>query len=201
MEPLVWDVIEQLHSKYGGRVAHAKHVAALCYRLFVELAPLHDLGEMERTPLLCAAHLHDIGHFVNKKQHHKHSYHLIMHDRLLDGWDAKLRENAALIALNHRKKKLLMLDDLKKASVKKMRSCIAIVRLADALDCEHDQQTQIERVEYDRTARLVKITLRGYPVQKHRKCLQAKASLAVEAWDVALYIENETGTEHLCLTP
>lgn len=122
-----------------------------------------------------------------------------MHDHLLDGWDEPFRECTALIALNHRKKKLQMLDDLKKAQYKKMRACIALLRLADALDCEHDQQTQITQIVIDRAGRLVRITLRGYPVQASHKCLQAKASLALEVWGIAMHFEN--GTDSLLLTP
>jgi exopolyphosphatase/pppGpp-phosphohydrolase len=188
-----------MHSKYGGRVAHARQVAALASCLFEKLAPLHGLSEKERTPLLCAAHLHDIGHFVHKKKHHKHSYYLILHDHLLDGWDEWHRERTAWIALNHRKKKLRLPEDLKKSRREKMRACIAMLRLADALDCEHDQQTQILGVTIDRANRRVLIPLQGYPLHKHRNLLQAKASLALELWGISLCLEN--GSEKLLLAP
>lgn len=183
-----------MHSKYGGRVAHARHVAGLASHLFDQLASLHGLEEKERTPLLCAAHLHDIGHFITKKGHHKHSFYLILHDELLADWDEKHRERAAWIARNHRKKKLMLPEDMKKSRRAKLSACIALLRLADALDCEHDQQTQLQGVTMQRDKagkRQVLLTVEGYPLQKHRASFLEKASFAADLWGVSFCIETD----------
>lgn len=193
------DLIRQVHAKYNAYVEHAVQVAIFSTRLFLELERVHGLGERERHLLTQAAYLHDIGHFVHKKKHHKHSYHLILHDRLLDEWDEETREIIALLALNHRKKKTLLPDELQDPLRGKILSLAALLRIADVLDYEHEQKTTIERVHVDGAADGITITISGMPVLVYEQKLRDKLQLACTTWNTNITLQN--GPEQITVTP
>lgn len=71
-----------LAEKYQYDATHARQVSSLALSLFDQLAGLHHLGPDERELLHYAALLHDIGHFVDRSGHHKHSQYLVMNSKL-----------------------------------------------------------------------------------------------------------------------
>jgi len=193
------DLIRQVHAKYHAYVEHAVQVATFSTRLFVELEEVHGLGETERHWLTQAAYLHDIGHFVHKKKHHKHSHHLILHDRLLDEWDEQTREIVALLALNHRKKKTLLPDDLQGPLRHRILSLIALLRIADVLDYEHEQKTTIEQVSVDKHPQAITITIAGMPLLPYEQKLRDKLQLASSTWGLSITLQN--GAEQVLVKP
>jgi exopolyphosphatase / guanosine-5'-triphosphate,3'-diphosphate pyrophosphatase len=52
---------------------HAEHVRELCLMLFDHLQPLHHLPAQARVELEAGALLHDIGHRITHRGHHKHA--------------------------------------------------------------------------------------------------------------------------------
>jgi exopolyphosphatase/guanosine-5'-triphosphate,3'-diphosphate pyrophosphatase len=153
-------IVHRMQVKYEAHLEHAHHVTRLALRLFDDLRELTGLRHpLDRRVLELAAELHDIGHFVHSKKHHLHSYHLIRSDRLLDDWTPELRLWVSVAALNHRKKKL-RLEDLHPKHHDRARSLIALLRIADALDYEHDQRVQIARVEAVAGGKQVLLSLR-----------------------------------------
>ncbi len=122
--------------------AHSVHVARLALSLFDQLEAVHQLGETERRILLAAAALHDIGQFVSYKRHHKHSYYLIANSEL-PGLSEREMLLVANVARYHRKGEphpshegYVDLDEDERELVGKLGS---VLRLADALDREHQQ--------------------------------------------------------------
>ncbi|HWG59905.1 MAG TPA: HD domain-containing protein [Candidatus Acidoferrales bacterium] len=92
---------------FGRRFAydavHAEQVANVALSLFDQLRPLHGLGPNQRVMLHVAALLHDVGHFVSRKSHHRHGEYLIRHGELpaLRGWR---RDMAASLVRYHNSK-------------------------------------------------------------------------------------------------
>ncbi len=124
---------------------HAAQVGKLSLSLFDQLRDIHACGENERTSLLCAAYLHDIGMRINEQKHHVHSYRIVMN---ADFPSFTLREKqiVANIARYHRKSfpsmkhsEFAILKPSDRQTVEKMS---ALLRIADALDYSHEMHVK-----------------------------------------------------------
>ncbi len=153
--------------------AHGVHVAALAGMLFDELRDLHGLGPSARRWLLAAGVLHDVGQFVSYKRHHKHSLYLIANSELA-GYAPREMDIVATVARYHRKghprldhQELSRLQEEDRATVTKLA---AILRVADALDREHQQRVRAVRA---RTA--------GHEVRLE---LDGAGDLLLETWSL-----------------
>lgn len=136
-----------LGRRYRFDEEHARHVADLALSLFDQLQPLHGLGEVSKRHLAAAALLHDIGQFVSYRRHHKHSWYLVTHSDL-PGLTPRETRLVALITRYHRRsvpkpyhEGYADLNDEEREQVGKLS---AILRIADALDREH--QRRVKRV-------------------------------------------------------
>jgi exopolyphosphatase/guanosine-5'-triphosphate,3'-diphosphate pyrophosphatase len=121
---------------------HALQVSKLSLRLFDELQPLHRMGNSERIWLRVASLLHDVGKSVNGILHNKASRDIIVKEADLP-FRKRVRKMIGLVARYHRgelpedtHKYYRRLDDESKQCVRKLA---ALLRLADALDAEHNQ--------------------------------------------------------------
>ncbi len=133
----------EIGRKYHSDEAHARHVAELSKLLFRALQSEHRLTPWHEVLLTTAALLHDIGLFVNIRNHHKHSLYLIQNSELF-GLSKKDLTIVALIARYHRRASpksthefYSTLDQESRLAVAKMAS---ILRVADALDRGHNQR-------------------------------------------------------------
>jgi exopolyphosphatase/guanosine-5'-triphosphate,3'-diphosphate pyrophosphatase len=135
--------------KYHYDAKHARHIANLALRLFDELKSEHGLDLRDRLLLEVAALLHDVGLFVNLRGHHKHSQYLISVAEIfgLSREDLLLVSN---VARYHRRAlpqrahlPYMALDSEAKIVVNKLGS---ILRLANALDADHQQKVKNIRV-------------------------------------------------------
>jgi exopolyphosphatase / guanosine-5'-triphosphate,3'-diphosphate pyrophosphatase len=117
---------------------HADHIVMLADSLFMQLKPLHGLGEQAREYLRYAAILHDVGYHISHAEHHKHSYYIISNADLL-GFTYEEIEIIANIARYHRKSHpklkhesfLRLQTDEHREIVRKLA---AILRIAEGLD-------------------------------------------------------------------
>lgn len=138
--------------RYQHDAAHAEHVTRLALDLFDQLADLHGLEGTERRMLAVAALLHDVGQFVSYRRHHKHSYYLISHAEL-PGFTPAQIGLVALVARYHRraepKDEHEGYAELSKSGREVVDRLAAILRVADALDREHEQQVTGVRAELD----------------------------------------------------
>jgi exopolyphosphatase/guanosine-5'-triphosphate,3'-diphosphate pyrophosphatase len=135
---------EELYLSGGLQVEdwpHARQVERLADQLFLATQPLHKLGEEARRLLARAAFLHNTGMLVEVRRHHKHSYRLIK-EAPLPGFTEQERLEIACIARYHRRalpstshEEFAALD---KAARKRVSALAALVRIADALDFNHD---------------------------------------------------------------
>src|SRR5207237_5690922 len=67
----------RLGKKFFFDEKHANTVARLAVQIFDQTKAFHELDAEARLILEIAALLHDIGHYVNVYNHHKHTFYLI----------------------------------------------------------------------------------------------------------------------------
>jgi exopolyphosphatase/guanosine-5'-triphosphate,3'-diphosphate pyrophosphatase len=132
-----------LGARYKYDAAHAAAVARLSLRLFDLLADEHALTARDRLLLEVAALLHDIGLFVSLRGHHKHSLYLLQASEIF-GLSRDDMQVVGNIARYHRRglpqkshPEFMRLDRDERVRVTKMA---ALLRLANALDAEHEQK-------------------------------------------------------------
>ena len=132
--------IERFATACGGEPEHGRHVSWLAGRIFAQLVKLYNLDPADRKLLEAAARLQDVGYLINYDQHHKHSYHLILHSGL-PGFTPRELHLIANVARYHRgakpKKKHAHFEQLPPEDQQKVRQMSAILRLAGGLDRSH----------------------------------------------------------------
>lgn len=121
---------------------HAKVVSKYALEIFDNLKPILSLGSKERFLLEVSAILHEIGYFINARNHEEHSYHII---KALNfpGFSREDVTIVALVALLHREnpdksyENILMALSIDKRLV--VNKLVSILRIADALDANHSK--------------------------------------------------------------
>jgi exopolyphosphatase / guanosine-5'-triphosphate,3'-diphosphate pyrophosphatase len=140
---------------------HSQHVRDLSMQLSEAIGPRLGCEPDERQMLADAALLHDVGYHINYENHHKHSYHLILHADLL-GIAPDEQVVIANVARYHRgsvpKRKHLNFGSLDQATRRKIRRLAAILRVADGLDRGHVGAVQRVKVRWlDRALRITPV--------------------------------------------
>ena len=99
----------------------------------------------DRRILHAAALLHDIGQFVSFKRHHKHSLYLLSHSELA-GFSYADMQLVANVARYHRRGEPAdhhpTFTALTTEEQRRVRAASALLRLADALDREHQAKVK-----------------------------------------------------------
>jgi len=129
---------------------HANQVEKLSLILFDLLKPKHRLDKRYRLLLQLAAILHDIGKFIQLKNHSLHSANIIRGTELL-GLDQRETEIVASVAKYH-STKFLLSDDVNLQKMDQndqliIAKLLAILRLADALDRSHSSKVKDIKVQ------------------------------------------------------
>ncbi len=127
--------VRQLGRRCAYNEAHAEQVARLAEVLFDATARLHRLGERDKELLRYASLLHDIGHYVSFRKHHKHSYYLIVNSNL-DGFSPEEIEIMGAAARSHRKPVTKTISGcfVGKEGRRTISVLGALLRIADGLD-------------------------------------------------------------------
>ncbi len=120
---------------------HARQVQRLSTLLFKATQPLHELDAHALRLLERAALLHNTGMMIEERRHHKHSFRLIKQTSLPDFTDEE-RHEIACIARYHRRALPSMSHEefaaLSRSARKRVSRLSALLRVADALDYNHD---------------------------------------------------------------
>lgn len=140
---------------------HALHVQRLALQLFDAIGPRLGCGSADREILSDAALLHDVGYHINYDQHHKHSYHLILHADLL-GVSPEEQAMVANVARYHRgappKIKHSSYRSLDPEARHRVQILSAILRVADGFDRGHVGAIEQVKVRWgDKALRLTAI--------------------------------------------
>jgi exopolyphosphatase/guanosine-5'-triphosphate,3'-diphosphate pyrophosphatase len=156
--------VKRLAKACGFEAAHAKHVTGLALSIFDQLREQIHAGLEVRAPegmrfddearllLEAASLLHDVGYLINYAQHHKHSYHLIVHADL-PGLTTRQVRVVANVARYHRaaepKQRHRTFAALSDADQGLVRGLSGILRIADGLDRTHMQKVRAVRVRVE----------------------------------------------------
>jgi exopolyphosphatase/guanosine-5'-triphosphate,3'-diphosphate pyrophosphatase len=140
----------RLGKKYQFDQEHAKVVSRLAGSLFDQSRALHHLEEEYKLLLETAALLHDIGHFINPIDHHRHGYYILKANPLM-GLAERQQDVVASLIFYHRKSTPSLEDENFKNLPPKDRAALtklsALLRLADALDISHMGNVEEARLE------------------------------------------------------
>ncbi len=143
--------IERLALNCGCEMAHSQHVAKLAGSIYAQLVERYKLDPADQVLLETAARLQDVGYLINYDQHHKHSYHLILHSRL-PGFQPSELAILANVARYHRgadpKKKHANFKQLSERDQERVRKMGSILRVAGGLDRSNTRQVHAVFVEF-----------------------------------------------------
>ena len=132
--------------KYNYDEDHAKHVRHLALTLFDATSAHHRLGNRDKLLLEVAAILHDIGQFIDTRQHHKHSMYLVGNTQI-PGLSSEEIRLVSLVARYHRKamprRSHAEFVALPPEQRMRVSALAALLRVADAFDRSHDARVEI----------------------------------------------------------
>ncbi|PWI58337.1 HD domain-containing protein [Sulfoacidibacillus thermotolerans] len=179
----------QLMSLYQTDQAHCERVMHFSRQLFTltksvgfsHEQPLRQNSNEHQLllRLTLAALLHDIGHFINDKGHHKHSRYLIQTARQTTTWEKKVRDDVAALAFTHRKKadRSWLITHFKGS--KELFQLAAILRVADGLDRKHAAGVRILGGQFEQDRYVLEVT--GLQATHAKRLAEKKA----DAWKMA----------------
>jgi exopolyphosphatase / guanosine-5'-triphosphate,3'-diphosphate pyrophosphatase len=144
---------------------HAEHVRELSVLLFDQLQPVHHLPAQSRVLLEAGALLHDTGHMISHRGHHKHGEYLVLNGDIpgMEGRDRAIV--AGLVRYHNRKSEPashhVAYSSLNNSDKRIARRLSAILRIAEGLDHSHRQRVTQLRAAFQRDAVGLQITARG----------------------------------------
>jgi exopolyphosphatase/guanosine-5'-triphosphate,3'-diphosphate pyrophosphatase len=182
----------RLGKKYSYDEKHGVTVAKLAVQIFDQTQIVHEMDAEARLLLEVAALLHDIGHYVNVANHHKHTLYLIQASPLI-GLTQPQMDLVANIARYHRKSLPKLqhkpYEDLAPKQRLTISKLAAILRLADALDHEHVSSVESVEVEYKRPRLLFRLKGKG-DMLLEKWALAAKRDMFEMVFDANVVVED-----------
>jgi exopolyphosphatase / guanosine-5'-triphosphate,3'-diphosphate pyrophosphatase len=172
---------------------HAEHVRELSLLLFDQLQPVHHLPAQSRVLLEAGALLHDVGHMISHRGHHKHGEYLAMNGDIpgLDGRDRALV--ASLVRYHNRKSEPaghhVAYSSLNNNDKRIARRLAAILRIAEALDHSHRQRVTNLHASFQSGAAALHVTARGDAAEDLRDAGMG-AELFEKEFHVRLYFRQ-----------
>src|SRR5439155_3471763 len=172
---------------------HAEHVRELSVLLYDQLQPVHHLAAQSRVLLEAGALLHDVGHRVSHRGHHKHGEYLVLNGDIpgLEGRDRAVV--AALVRYHNRKSEPashhVAYSSLTNSDKRLVRRLAAILRIAEGLDHSHRQRVSRTRVSFQSGAVSLQVHARGDAVEDLRDANRSAELFEME-FHVRLYFRQ-----------
>jgi exopolyphosphatase / guanosine-5'-triphosphate,3'-diphosphate pyrophosphatase len=176
--------------------AHAEHVRELSILFFDQLQAVHHLPAQSRVLLEAGALLHDIGHRVSHRGHHKHGEYLALNGDIpgLEGRDRAVV--AALVRYHNRKSEPaghhVSYSSLNSNDKRIARRLAGILRVAEALDHSHRQRVTNLHASFQRGAVGITVDARGDAAEDLRDASRS-AELFEKEFHVRLYFRQSAG--------
>ena len=121
---------------------HCDKVRQLADSLFDQLRSLHHMGEPMRLLLEISALLHDVGHVLRHEGHNKHGEYLVSNANL-PGLADRQRDMIACVVRYHSQSEPnaahKLYASLRASEQRDIRAMVAILRMADRMDYDHQQ--------------------------------------------------------------
>jgi exopolyphosphatase/guanosine-5'-triphosphate,3'-diphosphate pyrophosphatase len=182
----------QIGRKYMFDEQHGLTVARYAAQLFDETRSLHNLSIEYRTLLEVAALLHDVGTFISATDHHKHTFYLLTATPVI-GLSKQQNLLVANIARYHRKsmpkvshEAYAMLSTKERVIVSKLA---ALLRLADAMDNEHESRVQSFEVEIKKPRFIMRLKGEG-DLLLEKWALMKKASMFEQVFNFRFSVDE-----------
>ena len=169
---------------------HAEHVRELSVMLFDQLQSVHHMPVQARVQLEAGALLHDVGHRVSHRGHHKHGEYLALNGDIpgLDGRDRQIV--AAIVRYHNRKSEpaehhpaYSVLNNNDKRIARRLAS---IVKIAEGLDHSHRQRVLHLKASFQRGAVTFQVQARGDATEDLRDA-ERSAALFEKEFHVQLF--------------
>jgi exopolyphosphatase / guanosine-5'-triphosphate,3'-diphosphate pyrophosphatase len=178
---------------------HAEHVRELCLMLFDHLQPLHHLPAQARVQLEAGALLHDIGHRITHRGHHKHAEYLALNGDI-PGLEGRDRNIVAAVVRYHNRKSTPNADHpaysaLNNSDKRIVRRLAGILRIAEGLDHSHRQRVQDLRASFQRGAVTIQLRVRGDAAEDIRDAERSSALFERE-FHTHLYLRPSHFSRH-----
>ena len=170
-----WESIKRAVDHYRVDLHHALHVRDAALQLFSSLKSVHQLPAEYREWLSAAAMLYEVGDYVNRNGHHRHTYYIIANSEIL-GYTPQQRRIIGSIARYLGKSRPTPGDGpmgtLSPEEQENVEKASVLLRIARALNMGRSQSVGKVAVSV-RSARVaMKLTPRG------------KASVDLEVWSI-----------------
>jgi exopolyphosphatase/guanosine-5'-triphosphate,3'-diphosphate pyrophosphatase len=170
-----WESIKQAVDRYRVDLTHALHVRDAALLLFSSLKSVHQLPPEYREWLSAAAMLFEVGDYVNRNGHHRHTYYIIANSDIL-GYTPQQRRIIGSIARYLGKSRPTAGDGpMNSLSVEEQEyvtKASMLLRIARALNMGRSQSVGKVGV----SARNGRITMKLTP--------RGKASVDLEVWSI-----------------
>lgn len=173
---------------------HAEHVRELSLMLFDQLQAIHHLPPQSRVQLEAGALLHDVGHRISHRGHHKHGEYLALNGDIpgLEGRDRNIV--GAVVRYHNRKSEPAShhpaYSALNSNDKRISRRLAAIVRIAEGLDHSHRQRVQSLRASFHRGAVTLQVEARGDAAEDLRDA-ERSSNLFEKEFHVQLYFRSQ----------
>ncbi|WP_368490591.1 HD domain-containing protein [Clostridium sp. BJN0013] len=166
---------------------HQLKVTHYALKLFDHINEYYELTKEHRYILYYSALFHDIGYFISKKSHHKHTKQLILTEPILYKIPDDKKILIALIASGHGKS---IDPSIKVYSHKvqlKILQLIALLRVADVLDHTHKLKTSLEKIYFEN--RILKLSISGKSIDKIINKFDKKSHLFQKVFNTSIKLE------------
>ncbi|MGB9336880.1 MAG: Ppx/GppA phosphatase family protein [Candidatus Acidiferrales bacterium] len=151
--------------RFNYDAGHAEQVRRLAVSLFDQLRPLHEMSPDERLTLEMAAILHDVGHAIGHKSHHRHGEYLVRYGDIpgLRGWR---RDMVAVLVRYHNSRSEPQMDHKSYASLdgarrEDARMLVALLRIAERLESEHRRMVGGVTVDVERGQAIFRVQMQN----------------------------------------
>ena len=170
-----WESIKRAVEHYRVDLNHALHVRDAALLLFSALKSVHQLPPEYREWLSAAAMLYEVGDYVNRNGHHRHTYYIIANSEIL-GYTSQQRKIIGSIARYLGKSRPTPGDGpmtgLTPDEQENVEKASVLLRIARALNMGRSQSVQRVGVSARNGRVAMKLTPRG------------KASVDLEVWSI-----------------
>jgi exopolyphosphatase/guanosine-5'-triphosphate,3'-diphosphate pyrophosphatase len=170
-----WESIKRAVEHYRVDLHHALHVRDAALLLFSSLKSVHQLPPEYREWLSAAAMLYEVGDYVNRNGHHRHTYYIIANSEIL-GYTPQQRRIIGSIARYLGKSRPTPGDgpmgSLSLEEQENVEKASILLRIARALNMGRSQSVGKVGVSARNGRVAMKLTPRG------------KASVDLEVWSI-----------------
>lgn len=173
--------VEAMMDRYGVDRPHAELVTRFALELFDVTAPAHRLRVDDRRLLEFAALLHDVGHHIAGRDHHRHGQYLIRHTHMPGFTAPEIALIGNLVRFHRGGRPKTTHEEyaaLSRFDRRRVRWLAGLLRVADALDRGHQQNVARMEARLTEQGLVVDAWTREAPDLERWSAVQRSALLA-----------------------